>query len=188
MASVWIARIRVFLAVTAVIVAVNVARQLYRWFAFEAERMELVQLNAAVEETALEVMRTQLQADSIRGAIQELDAGLRGKKEEMRRLERRADAGGLPPLLFQEYRRLVDDHNEIAASRNRIFEGWRTVVESNHGAVRRYNLLADSIRGIGALMGEPYLPIPSPAEVATRHGLRVPERPAPTTSAPVLSN
>jgi hypothetical protein len=188
MASTWIARIRVFFAVTAVIVAINVVRQLYRWFAFEEERVELVRLNHEVEGTALEVMRTQLQADSLRGVIQEMDGDLGAQRRGLQRLERRAGEGGLPPLLFQEYRQLLDETNDLVAVRNHSFEEWRTVVEGNHRAVRRYNALADSIRGIGAKMGEPYLSIPSPAEVATRHGLRVPPRPAAATAAPSTSD
>jgi hypothetical protein len=86
-------------------------------------------------------------------------------------IERRAGDRGLPPTLYEDYRRRLERYNERVAARNDQYERWRGIVERNHRAVDSYNALADTMRNLGERMGEPYLSIPSPAEVAVRHGL-----------------
>jgi hypothetical protein len=171
MATIWTARTRFLLIVAALLIAANVGRQGYRWFAFADERADLRRLSAKLEATALAVMRTQILADSLRRTIETVDAGLGGDRQELSRVERRAEGDGLPPLLYDEYRRGLERYNARVVTRNRDFERWREVVSRNHRAVDGYNALADSIRGLGNRMGEPYIAIPSPAEVAVRHGL-----------------
>ena len=56
--------------------------------------------------------------------------------------------------------------------RNDKLGEWRAVVESNHAAADRYNLLADSMRSVAARMGDPYYAVPSPVELAVAHGIR----------------
>ena len=46
-----------------------------------------------------------------------------------------------------------------------------------------YNRLADSILTLGRKMGEPYIAIPSPADVGVRHGLDVRATPPNAASA-----
>lgn len=171
MASIWTARTRFLLVVALVIVALNVGRQVYRWLAYSDERADLRRVGVELDGYALAVVRTQLLADSLRRAIEQADDALRVEREALSVLERRADGHGLPPLLYDEYRRGLERYNAHVATRNATYERWRGVVERNHRAVEGYNLLADSMRGLGRLMGEPYISIPSPAEVAVRHGL-----------------
>ena len=167
----WTPRARLLLLAASVILAANLGRQLYRWAAFADERTMLGGLGAELESVALEVMRTQLLADSLRTAIHSLDADLRERRRILARLERRSEIGALSPMLYEEYRRGLEDYNETVSGRNARYERWVEVVNRNHDAVRGYNLLADSMRVVGRRMGEPYLSIPSPAEVAVRHGL-----------------
>jgi hypothetical protein len=171
MGSLWNARTRLLLYIAAALLVVNLGRQLYRWAAFADERDDLRRLGVELDGAALGVMRTQLLADSLRGAIQTLDSRLEAQRAALAALERAANGGGLPPQLYEEYRADLDEYNGSVAARNDGFDRWRAVVERNHLAVGNYNVLADSIRSIGVTIGEPYISIPSPAEVAVRHGL-----------------
>lgn len=171
MGSLWSARSRVLLLIGASILAMNLGRQVYRWAAFADERDDLRRVGAELDGVALAVMHTQLLADSLRTAIHTLDDELKAQRAALARYERRADGRALPPLLYEEYREALEDYNAKVAIRNTGYDRWRDVVERNHRAVRGYNALADSIRQLGTIMGEPYISVPSPAEVAVRHGL-----------------
>ena len=171
MASMWTPRTRLLLLVASLLLVANLSRQLYRWIVFADERQTLGRLNGELESAALQVMRTQLLADSLRTAIHSLDAELRQRRGALARLERRSEIGALSPLLYEEYRRGLEAFNGTVAARNGRYERWVDVVNRNHVAVQAYNGLADSMRALGRRMGEPYLSIPSPAEVAVRHGL-----------------
>lgn len=171
MSSHWSARTRFLLLALGMLVAVNLGRQLYRWVAFADEREVLGRVMEEVDSAALMVIRTRMLADSLRSSIESADAGLRQDREMLAALERRAENNRLPPMIYEGYRTILDRYNRRVAARNAIFERWRDEVASNHHAVRRYNALADSIRGLGTRMGEPYIAIPTPAEAAARHGL-----------------
>jgi hypothetical protein len=171
MASIWTTRTRLLLLIAAAAPAANLGRQLYRWIAFGEERQVLGDLRPALEGSALEVMRTQLLADSLRGAIRELDGELNADRVTLARLERSAQGRGLPPRIYEQYTARLEAYNRKVDLRNGHYDRWRGVVNRNHEAVTRYNLLADSMRAVGRRMGEDYLSIPTPAEVAVRHGL-----------------
>lgn len=171
MASIWTARTRILVVAAGALLAINLGRQAYRWIAYEEERGELRRLGEALDASALEVMRTQLRADSLRGVIERFDDTLRAERREILAMERRADAFGLPPAIYEEYRSGLAGYNRRVGARNGAYDRWREVVASNHRFVDRYNALADSMRRLGRRMGEPYLAIPSPAEIAVRHGL-----------------
>ena len=56
------------------------------------------------------------------------------------------------------------------SERNALYREWRGLVDSNRTYVERYNVIVDSIRAAATAMGEPYYPIPTPAEIAARRG------------------
>lgn len=171
MAPIWTARSGFLLLAAGALLAAALAREGWEWYAYADEREALTRITADLDSAALTVMQTQLRADSLRKVIEAADARLRDFRLELDRIERRADGEGLPPAIYDEYRRGLDRYNQHVVARNSEFSLWREVVQRNHGAVDRYNLLADSMRLLGARMGEPYLEIPSPAEVAVKHGL-----------------
>lgn len=171
MASIWTTRTRFLLLAAGVLLAASLAREGWEWYAYADERRALTRMTSEIESAALTLMRTQLAADSLRGVIEETDARLRRHRLDLDRIERRADGGGLPPALYRAYRRGLEQYNQRIVGRNAEYTRWREIVQRNHGAVDRYNVLADSMRLLGTRMGEPYLAIPSPSEVAVRHGL-----------------
>ena len=163
-------RLHFFLLVLAVIVAVNLARQGYGWVAYADERSDLRRLTIQLDSSALQVVGTSVEAARLRSVIEEADAWLSNQRAELDRVERRAAGGGVPPALYDGYLRTLERYNGRVNERNERYERWREVVAANHRAVDRYNAVADSMRAVGARMREPYIDVPSPAEVAARHG------------------
>ncbi|MEX2571004.1 MAG: hypothetical protein WD737_06840 [Gemmatimonadota bacterium] len=167
-------RVLVLLAILVMIAAAKVGQQLWRWYAFADERVAVATLEAQLDSAGLGVISTHLRADSLRIAIEGLDDELARSRQQLDRYERQAGSGGMLQSLQGRHRDDLAAFNQRVRERNAHFSGWRTVVDSNHVYVDRYNLLVDSIQALTARMGEPYYSIPSPAEIANRHGLEAP--------------
>jgi hypothetical protein len=154
-----------------IVAATKLGQQLYGWFAYAEERSELQALSTRLEGAGLEVIRTQLGADSLRSEIERMDADLAARKREVGAFERHVRDGALPAHLYESYRTELGAYNRRVEGRNDLFGRWKETVFRNHAAVTRYNALADSIRGLAARIGEPYFQIPSPVELAVERGL-----------------
>jgi hypothetical protein len=168
----WRERIRIFLLFTLALVTVELAHDVYRWYAFGGERAQLRVLNEKVDSAGVEVVRTQLQEDSLRSRIEEMDAALEGSRGGFTGFDERARSGALSAGAYQEYRGRIASYNDRVAVRNAWFVRWQRAVRGNRDAVRRYNQLAEEIRTIAARMGELHYNIPSPVEAAVKNGLR----------------
>lgn len=164
-------RLLVLLAVLATIAGARVAREVYLWYAHGPERDRLRELTVELEDVGLEVVRTELAADSLRIRIEATDAILAGERADLARYEVRAERGALPTSMFREYERALQRYNAMIAERNGRYERWRAIIGRNGDAVDRYNDLAGEIRGVATAIGEPYFPIPTPPEIARRRGL-----------------
>jgi hypothetical protein len=162
--------------IMAALLAAKLGHQVYSWYAHEGERTQIEQLSGELEEVGVEVVTTQLAADSLRWVIERMDGGLEATRRKVESYGRRAVDGALPGRVYDAYRAELDDYNRGVGERNSRFEEWRAIVERNHAAVDRFNRLADSIRGLAIAMGEPYFSIPTPAEIALERGLEPPVR------------
>lgn len=160
--------------VMALLVAAKVGHQTYRWYAHDEERARIESLTGELEDVAIEVVSSQMVADSLRDSIQASDEELEAARAAIAAYEAHAVGGALPVHLYEPYRRELEAHNRRVVARNRSFERWRAAVDRNRAAVTRYNALADSIRMTAAEMGEAYYSIPTPAEVALERGIRPP--------------
>src|SRR5690606_27909837 len=89
-------RLGALLLLLAVLLAVKLGQQVYRWFAYAEERAQLQALSARLEGAGLEVMRTQRGADSLRARIEALDEDLAERKREVGAYDRHV-RGGAPP-------------------------------------------------------------------------------------------
>lgn len=170
----WRARSWVILAAVAILLAVKVGEQLYRWLAYRDERVQLAALAMELDTVGLSVMTTQLAAESLGTFVKGVDAELDGERRRIARAEERAASGTLTHPEYSRYRAGVRRYNAEVARRNAAFEEWKAVVARNHLAVRRFNLVADSMRALAKRMGEPYYAVPTPAQIAGRHGLSPP--------------
>jgi hypothetical protein len=183
----WRSRVESVLVVVALVAALKVAHELYRWVAYADERAQLRELTPAIDSAGVRVVRTQLQTDSLKSAIEALDRGLDSVRRAVAAYEGKSVDGKVPERLYPAYRRRLDAYNEAVRRRNDKLGEWRAVVESNHAAADRYNLLADSMRSVAARMGNPYYEVPSPVELAVAHGIRPRaegERAAPPQAPP----
>ena len=177
-------RVGGLLTVLALVVALKIGHDLWRWWAYAEERAELRSLTARLEEVGVEVVRTQLAADSLRHGILRSDSALNLARDRVDAYESWTEGGVLPGELYARYRGELASFNRQVAERNERLTRWEEVVVRNHTVVARYNELADSIRLVAARIGEPYYPVPTPVELAERRGIRLPTvSPAPGAAA-----
>ena len=168
----WRERVRVFFIFTFALIAVELAHDVYRYYAFAAERNQLRVLNELVDAAGLEVVRTQLRADSLRSRIEAMDDSLEGSREGFDDFDRLAVDGSLSPRAYREYRSRILRYNDRLGERNAWVPRLNRAVGENRDAVKEYNRLSEEIRLIAARMGELHYNIPSPVEAAVRNGLR----------------
>jgi hypothetical protein len=159
------------LAVLALVVVFKLANELYHWVAYADERSRLSDLSGAIDSAGVRVVRTQIAADSLQHVVEEMDRGLDGARRAVAEFEGRSVDGAIPRRIYAEYRKRLDAYNLAVRTRNARLAAWREVVESNHDASARYNTIADSMRAVATRMGEPYYEVPSPIELAVKHGL-----------------
>ncbi|MBW3629706.1 MAG: hypothetical protein KY464_10460 [Gemmatimonadetes bacterium] len=167
----WRERIRIFLLFTFALVSVELAHDLYRLYAFGSERAQLRVLNTMVDAAGVEVVRTQIEEDSLRSRIELMDVALEGSRGAFAGYDKRARDGVLTEAAYQEYRGRIASYNDQVAVRNSWFARWQRASRRNRDAVKQYNRLADEIRSIAAQMGEQHYNIPSPVEAAVKSGL-----------------
>ena len=168
----WRSRAESVLAVLALVVVFKLANELYRWVAYSDERALLSDLSGAIDGAGVRVMRTQISADSLQEIVEDMDRGLDTARRAVAEFEGRSVDGAIPRRIYPAYRERLDAYNMAVRTRNARLAEWREVVESNHDASVRYNTLADSMRAVATRMGEPYYEVPSPIELAAKHGLR----------------
>lgn len=164
-------RLRTLLIFLVLVVAVNVGRELYDWRAYAEERTQLVGVRSRLLDAGADVVRTRARLDTLRTVIEGEDRKLEQERRALRAYGRKADGGALPPHLYEAYRVDLERYNEHVARRNESFQEWEAVIARNHAAVDRYNALADTLRALAGVMGEPYYPVPSPIEAAEERGL-----------------
>jgi hypothetical protein len=170
-------RLLALVALLSFVAAIKLGQQLYRWAAFGEERARISALDSSLQEAGLGVISTQVRSDSIRAVIASIDEQLTVSRDRLDRYERQAAERSISTSTERAYRRELADHNANIRRRNQLFREWADIIDVNHVHVERYNTIVDSIRGLAADMGEPYYPILSPAEIASRNGV-----PAPTFS------
>jgi len=164
-------RLLAIATVVLLIGAVKLVQYVYDWYAHVEERHRIVELEERLEDAGLGVVRTQMEADSLRLAIEAIDAVLEARREELDGYEQRAERGAISREDERSYREDLASYNHGVRERNELFRRWQATVEENHAYVDRYNELADSVRTLAGRIGDPYYPILSPAEIADRQGL-----------------
>ena len=163
---------RIFLLFTLALIAIELLHDTYRWFVFTEERAELRVLGATVDSVGTLVVKTQLQADSLRIRIETMDEVLETSRSGFDVYDRAVGRGTVRSEAYASYRRRVAAYNQRVAERNSWFGAWQGAIARNRDAVRRYNELAEEIRTLAATIGELHYNIPSPVEAAVRTGLQ----------------
>jgi len=165
------------LAVVALLVLVQIGLHLHRWHRFGEERVVLHELRERSADAGVEVILTRARADTLARSVADLDEELEHRVAELRAFEGQVQDNRLPPHLYESYRDRMDRFERVLATRDRAADEWRRQLDANRRAVIRYNAIVDTIRTIGASIGEPYYPIPNPAEAAAERGILAPASP-----------
>ena len=168
----WRERVKVFFLFTFALLTVELAHDAYRYYAYAGERNQLRVLGSMVDAAGLEVVRTQLRADTLRAKIEAIDDTLEGSRDGFADYDRLARDGILSMRDYQEYRGRIASYNDRLAVRNAWVVRLQRAVGENRDAVKQYNRLSEEIRTIAARMGELHYNVPSPVEAAVRNGLR----------------
>ena len=168
----WRERVKVFFLFTFALIAVELAHDAYRYYAYAGERTQLRVLGTMVDAAGLEVVRTQLKADTLLSRIKAMDDTLEGSREGFDDYDRLALDGELSQRAYREYSSRVSSYNDQVGVRNSWYLRWQHAVGENRDAVKNYNRLSEEIRTTAARMGELHYNIPSPVEAAVRNGLR----------------
>lgn len=169
-------RLRGLVAFLLLLLAGKVVKELYEWRVHADERAQLVGLRVRLVDAGAEVMRTRAELDTLKGVLDREDAALERERRGLRAYDRDAEGNTLPMPVYEAYRVDLDRYNEHVARRNERFGRWREVLARNHAAVDRYNALADSLRVVAEVLGDPYYQVPSPVEAAAERGV---VKPAP---------
>ena len=164
-------RIHPLLFVLLVIVGIKLSEQVYRWIAYADERDRVRVYREQLVQAGGEIVRTREESDSMRAVMEREDAALEQDQTALRRYNRYAPGGTLPPDMYGRYKEELDAYNLHVAERNAKLGDWQAILARNHLAVSRYNVLADRVRDLAARMGEPYYAVPTPMEAAVARGV-----------------
>lgn len=160
-----------------VIVGIKLSDSVYRWLRFGPERQQVKALRVQLVDAGAQMVRTRQESDSMRAVLHAADAALEAEQQALRRYDALAHDGALPPDVYERYRVELTRYNAHVGDRNARLSGWQEILDRNHAAVQRYNLLSDSMRNLAARMGDPYYSVPSPAEAAIERGVLKPISP-----------
>lgn len=162
---------RPLLIVLAAVIALKLGQQIFRYYAYQEERVTLTAMRERLIDAGVEVVTTRARADSLRVEIESTDRKLRESRRTVNRYGRYATGGALPGEVYGAYREDLLRYNDKVTERNKRLREYQQVVDRNHTATERYNFLADSMAGLAARIGDPYYPVPKPVEAAAERGL-----------------
>lgn len=164
-------RVRALLGLLLLVVVAKVGAEVYDWLAHADERERLVAMREELLDAGVEVMRTRALLDTLRVEIDGADRVLEQERRALDAYGKKSERGSLPPHLYAAYRADLDRYNRKVARRNETFHRWESAMARNHRSVERYNALADSVRALAAVLGDPAYAVPSPLEAAVERGV-----------------
>lgn len=159
-------RLRALVAFLLLLLAWKVGKELYDWRAHADDRARLVGVRGRLVDAGAEIMRTRAELDTLKRVLDREDGALERERRALRAYDRRAEGSTLPTHVYEAYRVDLDRYNQHVARRNDSFHAWQGVLARNHSAVDRYNALADSLRAVAEVLGDPYYAVPTPLEAA----------------------
>ncbi len=161
-------RLQVLVAALLLLLAGKVGKELYDWRAHAGDRARLVAVRGRLLDAGVEIMSTRAELDTLKRVLDREDGALERERRALRAYDRKAEGSALPAHVYEAYRADLERYNEHVARRNESFHAWQSVLARNHSAVDRYNALADSLRAVAEVLGDPYYQVPSPLEAAAQ--------------------
>jgi hypothetical protein len=167
-------RLLVLVAALLLLLAGKVGKELYDWRAHAEDRARLVAVRGRLLDAGVEIMSTRAELDTLKRVLDREDGALERERRALRAYDRKAEGSALPTHVYEAYRADLDRYNAHVARRNESFQAWQSVLARNHSAVDRYNALADSLRAVAQVLGDPYYQVPSPLEAAAQRSAPAP--------------
>jgi hypothetical protein len=164
-------RLRVLLLVASALAMGQMIRHTWDWFVHREARVELVALRERVVDAGASMVHEQLEAERIRATLEEDDRILEKDRLLLDSYGRFARGQVLPNHLYGSYRQELDEFNRRVLDRNARLEQLRATLARRASAAGLYNTLTDSMRVLAVQAGDPFHPIPLPAEAATERGI-----------------
>jgi hypothetical protein len=157
---------RFLLFVVLVIVGIKGSEQLYSFVAYRDERALVRTLRTDLQQTATQLVAIRARSDSLSATVAAEDRRLTADLKSLQRFYRMARGGALTPDVYAQWNDERTRYNLRVDERNASLREWQEIDGRHRSLAMRYNLLADSIHGIAARMGEPYYQVPSALEAA----------------------
>jgi hypothetical protein len=168
-------RVFVLVAALVLLLAGKLGKELYDYWAHAEDRVRLVAVRGRLLDAGAEIMRTRAELDSLTRVLDREDGALERERRTLKAYEPEAPGSALPPHLYDAYRAHLDRYNKRVARynehlgrRNESFHAWQATLARNRAAVDRYNALADSLRAVAGVLGDPYYQVPTPLEAAAQ--------------------
>lgn len=164
-------RARVLLVLFLLLVGFQVAKEGYAWLAHGPERARYVELRDRLVDAGVELVRTRARADTLRSRREAADRALDPDRRALDLYQARMENEVLSPAAYAAYRDRVERYNrrvELLNERTRALNDARA--ESQRARVRYY-ALADSVRAVARVLGDPYHAVPTPEEAAAERGV-----------------
>jgi hypothetical protein len=158
-----------------VILGVKLSDSVYRWLRFGPERAQVQVLRTRLVDAGAQYVRTRQEGDSMRAVLRAEDDQLEVEERSLRRYDGFATEGGLPPDVYQRYRKDLSRYNRHVTERNVKLADWQEIQARHNAAASRYTVLADSLNALATRMGDPYYAVPTPAEAAIERGIIKPQ-------------
>ena len=149
-------RLLVLVAALVLLLAGKMGKELYDWRAHADDRARLVAVRGRLLDAGAEIMRTRAQLDTLKGVLVREDGALERERRALGAYDRKARGSAIPAHLYEAYLADLDRYNGHVARRNESFHAWQAALARNHAAVDRYNALADSLRAVAEVLGDPY--------------------------------
>jgi hypothetical protein len=153
------------------VATIQVLEGVFLWYSFREERVQLTQLREELVDEGADMIRAQLEAERIRGAIAAADSLLHQRRQEVDPQGQRARAATRSWTAYHAHAEGIDAFNREVRRRNERLGELNAVVMRRNAAAARYYLLADSIRTLAVRAGEPYFSVPIPAQAAAERGI-----------------
>lgn len=164
-------RARVLVVLFLLLVAFRVAQDGYAWLSHGPERARYTELREQLLDAGVEVVRTRARADTLRSRREAADRALDPDREALDLYQERMEREVLPRAAYAAYRDRVERYNRRVEILNRRSRELNAAMARSQRAQRRYYALADSVRAVARVLGDPYHPVPTPEEAAAERGI-----------------
>jgi Ni/Co efflux regulator RcnB len=164
-------RLAVLVIVAFAVVAAQTAYHTWDWYRHREERAQLTELRERVVDAGAAMVIEHMEAERLRATLEVDDLTLERKTRLVDSYSRYARGLELPAHLHGAYMQDREDLKTHILERNARLEELRSALARRSSAADLYQSLSDSLRALSLSAGDPFYPIPLPAEAAAERGV-----------------